>query len=254
MIFASDLDRTLIFSERYVPNKKDYLLVEHTKSGYESFILQESFSILSALDFFVPVTTRNESEWKRTLLYKELKPHFAIVSNGEIVLENGMISTEWQAYLQQELSQISLEDILPVASELLNPVRLTDPRICSDYMVMFKVLNAPQTEEYSLLCETLSDTAWTATANGNKIYVMPKVVTKESALRFVQRKLGGIPVFGAGDSIMDLGITTEFQSGAFLRHPDSVIPTQNVEILAEDASASLDLIRLYQSSALPSDS
>lgn len=246
MIFASDLDRTLIFSERYVPNKEDYLLVETSKSGYQSYILKETFSLLSNVTHFVPVTTRNESEWKRTLLYTALRPRYAIVSNGEVVLEDGVASTEWATYLQEELAHISLEDIVPVASDILNPVRLAEPRICSEYMVMFKVLNAPQTAEYRLLCSHLLDSAWTATANGNKIYVMPKVVTKESALRFVQQQLDNLPVFGAGDSIMDLGIISSFQGGAFLRHADSILPRQPQEIETQDASASLALLQLYQ--------
>lgn len=246
MIFASDLDRTLIFSERYVPNKEDYFLVETSKSGYQSYILKETFSRLSNLTYFVPVTTRNESEWKRTLLYTALKPHYAIVSNGEVVLENGVVSTEWATYLQDELSHIALVDIVSVAADILHPVRLAEPRICSEYMVMFKVLNAPQTAEYRILCSYLSKSAWTATANGNKIYIMPKIVTKESALRFVQQQLGNLPVFGAGDSIMDLGIISSFQGGAFLRHSDSILPPQPQEIDAQDASASLSLIELYQ--------
>lgn len=119
IIFNSDLDNTLIYSYKrdIGMNKK---CVEVYQEREISFMTNQSFRLLQMLNekvMIVPTTTRTMEQYKRISLGIGI-PKYALVCNGGILLENGVISKKWY--------QESLKIILNSKDELMKAKYVLD--------------------------------------------------------------------------------------------------------------------------------
>jgi len=123
ILFASDLDRTLIYSKNsrgQEVNEQDYAAVEWIDEKPTAFMtnrgLQLFQHIASSINF-IPVTTRTAEQYNRItgLFHTIEKPKYAIVSNGAVILENGNALTEWSDKVIEQMQQnsTSIEHVLP---------------------------------------------------------------------------------------------------------------------------------------------
>lgn len=91
MIYASDLDRTLIYSLGAIgvpENTPGLIPAEIIEGKTRSYISQQALNQLMDLNtriIFIPVTTRTIQQYKRINLFQEtVIPDYAVTSNGEI--------------------------------------------------------------------------------------------------------------------------------------------------------------------------
>jgi len=87
MIFATDLDRTLIFSEAFLEESKvSYQSIEIYKEKPISYISDQAIELLKELSKrvnIIPVTTRNYEQYHRIeLFYEVFTPETYIINNG----------------------------------------------------------------------------------------------------------------------------------------------------------------------------
>lgn len=97
-IFATDLDRTLIYSNRAFDNNNHFICVEHINAKEITYMTQESIRLLHKLKekvMIIPVTTRSIEQFKRVTIVSDSK--YAITSNGGTILKNGKILKEWKS-------------------------------------------------------------------------------------------------------------------------------------------------------------
>ena len=107
MIFASDLDRTLIHPFRTLPEARlDEAPVAEIYEGRPitvcSLATLALLDELAALDAFVAVTTRSLHQLQRVEpIWERASKSWAICANGATLLAHGVVDVEWKARVDE---------------------------------------------------------------------------------------------------------------------------------------------------------
>ena len=204
-IFASDLDNTLIFS--YKKKFQHGICVEQKDGKALSYMTPRAYQQLQDIVkqmFFLPVTTRSEEQYRRIRLLKAGDPSYALVSNGGTLLVNGKVDALWR---QQTLAQIeNCREDLERALEVLqqDPFVTTPGRLVDEVFVFAKTSHFARTA--ASLTSTLNLQRVKIERHGEKLYVLPLVLSKGNALQRFCKRLQREVVVAAGDSIFDLSM------------------------------------------------
>ncbi|MFP3154372.1 HAD-IIB family hydrolase [Lachnospiraceae bacterium ZAX-1] len=208
MIFASDLDNTLIHSyKRYEPND---ICIE-TKDGKRlSYMSRDAFDLLQKVNkqcLFVPVTTRSVEQYRRISLLLEATPKFAIVSNGAVLLCSNEVDEEWLSKSKEMIADC-MEKLYAYMDILRNDSYTSfDVRLVDGIFLFTKTNNIAETMK--LLDKAVDKENFEVSNLYEKIYIVPRKMNKGSALKRFIRKYGrekGECLLCAGDSIMDLSM------------------------------------------------
>ncbi|MDI2587170.1 HAD hydrolase family protein [Psychrobacillus sp. NEAU-3TGS] len=253
ILFASDLDRTLIYSKNSrgaEVQEKDLSPVEWVDEKPTAFMTTkeiEYFHKLSPTITFVPVTTRTASQYNRiTGIFKPSeKPTYAIVSNGAVILENGKPLTEWSDKVKKQLQLdcTSIEHVMPQLEAYAKKefvLRVLHAESWFVYMIidekMFSV------EELENLSQIFYEQGFTLSHQGRKLYIMPNCINKSTALQFVKERIEAKTVIAAGDSMLDFDMVISADQGYIPSHgeavkqkellPPHVFVTNNIGVLA----------------------
>ena len=213
MIFASDLDGTLIFSKKHCETISEYteiVLVE--KNGQEeiSYMTKKSIEILKSmlkLSVFISVTTRTVEQYKRIFIFQdEIIPKFAITSNGGKILVNGEIDKEWEDYIDEGIEKLSMsaEDVFKRLSKFMNDSWVLSYRFADELFWVFIVNrdNMPENEMKNYI-NWANDNGWKVSIQGRKLYIIPEFINKWSALNHLNQNLADNLIISAGDSLLD---------------------------------------------------
>ncbi|KMW25004.1 hypothetical protein HMPREF0977_00867 [Clostridium sp. 1_1_41A1FAA] len=107
MVVFSDLDRSIIYSKRFLGEDKSELEIEIYKNENISYISKKTVKLIKQLQKnieFIPTTTRNIEQFKRIEFSKyDIDFKYAITSNGGNILVNGQIDSEYKDYINQKL-------------------------------------------------------------------------------------------------------------------------------------------------------
>lgn len=197
-LFTTALDNTLIFSKGFVKNE-DVIAVEYKDNKELSYMTKQALDYLKSLNeviTIVPITSRSLEEFKQLTFYN-LFEH-AILSNGLTILYKGLVEDgNWQYIIQKEFEKMNLAD---VESLLYNCSSLFK----SDFELRGYYYYAEVKEHQEIMVLKLLKPFlykdWNCFIQDNKLYVTPKIVTKEKALKFLAKKynLDLMYSFGAG--------------------------------------------------------
>ncbi|WCK55583.1 HAD family hydrolase [Aneurinibacillus sp. Ricciae_BoGa-3] len=259
MIFASDLDRTLIYSRQaFGPGETDSLrpvrLIESKQEQEISFMTEKAVTELKELADriqFVPVTTRTLEQYQRISLFREeIKPLYAITSNGGHVLVDGRIDEEWQWIMKQRLedSCMCMEEIVGrFEKDLMHPNWVFSSR-SADGLFYYCIIERELAPLFELqqFQQWLGTCGWLLYSHGRKLYVIPEAVNKRDAVDFVKMRSGAMRVAAAGDSVLDLDMLHQadvgisplhgeiYQLGLGVRGSSSIIFTEQQGIRAAE--------------------
>lgn len=209
MIYATDLDRTLIYSDRFIKDNHEEN-VERTlvdESKVNSYISNEVLKSLKELCKhrelrFIPVTTRSLAEYKRIYI-PDVIPEYAITSNGGTILYKGIILKEWKRFVFEHIRGNELQDII----RDLNSIKCIDYRskIIDESYVFSKTSN-PEGLAKSIEWITfrLKYSRYNIKLYRNKIYVIPKIIGKDTALNWIKQYLSEDKIIASGDSSFDV--------------------------------------------------
>lgn len=213
MIFASDLDRTLIYSNRALielGKPKDTILkpVEKKEGKWVSFMTEASYTSLREIcrkSLFVPVTTRTTEQFERiTIFQRELPLPYAITANGAVILRNGERVEEWSEWVAGKLKQESAgmaEMLLFLNNEKFT---FTGKIKKAENFFFYLLLERPLTVlQKNGLTAAVASYGWRISLQGRKLYFLPKAINKGVALDFICNHEGVKAVAGSGDSILD---------------------------------------------------
>lgn len=205
IIFNSDLDNTLIYSYKrdIGMNKK---CVEVYQEREISFMTNQSFRLLQMLNekvMIVPTTTRTMEQYKRISLGIGI-PKYALVCNGGILLENGVISKKW--YQESLKIILNSKDELMKAKYVLDDDtnRIFEIRFINDLFLFTKSEQPQMTVDY--LKNILNTDVVDVLHNGIKVYVVPKKLTKGNAINRLRHMLEPDKIIAAGDSDFDISM------------------------------------------------
>ncbi|MCY6484944.1 hypothetical protein OW763_11380 [Clostridium aestuarii] len=212
MIFASDLDRTLIYSRRLIEeNDKNSVLVERYLGEELSFMKESVINKLKKLRnkvLFIPVTTRTIDQYNRIFGIKdEIKPKYAIVSNGGNILIDGQIDTEWRNKIKTDVDKIiNYRFIEKRFLQNFKDTSWINKMIFRDglfFSIHFKDKNLIDIEELENFKQWAEKNHWKVSLQTRKLYLVPEPVNKWSALIYIKNKEKKKKIISAGDSFLD---------------------------------------------------
>jgi len=234
MIFASDLDQTLIYSRNFLSKhyanpaetiENDLRIIEYYQGEPLSYIhndVVEHLQKLDSLGLFVPVTTRTEEQYKRIDFGKMgIKPQYAITTNGAKVLKDGKVDKNWEALIHTKLKQVSpqaeeISDLIhaSIRKEVIKKIRVAENTFT--YCVLFRELL--QDDELQALSVSFAKEEWSISLQGTKLYFMPSVISKANAMGYVCQQLNLDHYIAAGDSLLDMPLLMEAKQGIIPEH------------------------------------
>lgn len=216
MIFASDLDQTLIYSpksfrvlpEEPMPRMTCVELYEGRDISFMADGVITKLQEFASHNFFVPVTTRTIAQYERISLFRgEINPSYAVVSNGGNLIINGVVDPTWQGMVAMKIAQMSLcaEDMLASFTQFCHEswagaVRTAD-NLFYYCVVERDKIPLDELESFSAWAKAQQ---WNVSLQGRKLYVVPQVVNKWAGVSYIQELLQEKIVVAAGDSLLDL--------------------------------------------------
>ncbi|TRZ37814.1 hypothetical protein CEQ21_20510 [Niallia circulans] len=212
MMFASDLDRTLIYSQRALsemgtPLNKEMVAVEKRNGENISYMKETALNLLKELSgelLFVPVTTRTYEQYKRIFIFTEEIPvTYSVTSNGANIHYKGEILTDWTETVQRKLAEecSHKEDLMKLLQGFKLPGEM---KIADDLFFYFILTEQITADTKRQIGEIAAENGWKLSLQGRKLYFMPSPVCKGEAVKFIQKREGITQIAGAGDSLLDV--------------------------------------------------
>lgn len=215
MMFASDLDRTLIYSKVFLEGLtaeecNQIELVETLEGREISYMTKDAIRKIKELQkhmLVIPTTTRTIAQYQRIHLFSQtIRPKYAVTSNGGNILVNGEVDKVWQEHIRQSMTR----DSVPYGV-LMNEMKgIKGSWILREYMAddLFGYMIVdpsciPHTalKEFKIFVE---ENNWSMSLQGRKLYFVPSCVNKGKAIRYIAEKEKIKTIIGAGDSLLDL--------------------------------------------------
>lgn len=257
VLYASDLDRTLIFSHRFLEEYpcKDICRPVEIKddSTVISYMSTQVYRRLHEIKenekvVFVPVTTRSMDEYNRVDL--GFTPKYAIIDNGGTILDSdNNIITEYNDYVKSKIDFIEMAKISMDIVELFKSVDY-EPKVIDGKYIFFKTKNTEIFDEEASYLNTIYPN-WTVTRQRNKCYVVPNHFSKQIALRWLWYKLNKPYIVASGDSELDLPMLALAQSAVVPDHgslyKDKIVLDGN--IITGGVTSSLETMKIVEDKA-----
>ncbi len=217
MIYASDLDRTLIYSKSFLEGYSGEVVpVEENTNGevisYISKMALENLKEISSKIDFIPVTTRSFQEYKRTLFF-DMVP-FAIIDNGGCILYYGKPIAEWEERLSRILREYNLESVVEMFDGKSFVSR--KPSIIDGKFVFFKQMDEIACMNFCK--DNLDSRLYTFEIQRKKVYIIPRFISKQNALRYLVQAKNCQKIIASGDSALDEGIIKASNFAVVPRH------------------------------------
>lgn len=211
-ILCTDLDNTIIYSYKHNIGKEK-INVEIYQGREISFITKKTYNLLEMLKkeyVIIPTTTRTIEQYKRIDLgIGEFT--YALVCNGGVLLINGEQDNEWyEASLQ--LVNESNSELEKAMSLLTDDVRRKFELRFIEKLFVFTKCNDPY-EVVQNLKSQLDIELVDVFNNGEKVYVVPKKLSKGIAINRLREKLHPEYIIAAGDSEFDVSMVEEADYG-----------------------------------------
>lgn len=215
ILFASDLDQTLIYSHRSfesTTSKGPLKPVEWLENQFISFMTQAALALLKELShqvLFVPVTTRTKLQYLR-LDFRDygIFPRYAVTSNGGKIFKEGREDNDWAKQVLAGRAQCAeAENLLRKFREISHPSWvIKDPGKLADDLFYYCVIDRDKMPLNELADFGLwaRENRWDLSIQGRKLYLVPRHVSKKSAINYLREKEGVRTVVAAGDSLLDM--------------------------------------------------
>ncbi|MFJ7826003.1 HAD family hydrolase [Psychrobacillus sp. NPDC096623] len=239
ILFASDLDRTLIYSKNsrgQEVNEEDFAAVEWIDEKPTAFMTIKGlqlFQQIASSTTFLPVTTRTAEQYNRiTGLYHNIeKPKYAIVSNGAVILEDGKPLAEWSdnVIAQMQQNRTSIAHVLPqLDAYTQNKFVLKVMQAESWFVYLIIDEQAFSVEDFENLSQIFYQQGFTLSHQGRKVYIMPTCINKASALQFVAERIAANKVIAAGDSMLDFDMVLNADEGFIPSHGEATHKSEHL--------------------------
>lgn len=221
---ASDLDRTLIWSAASARSSvEDAVNVEVYEGAPLSYVTRTAGVAIGRLleaGRLVPVTTRTVAQYRRIALPGPA-PRFAICANGGRLLVNGTDDPGFRAVVAGVLNTVApLDEVAELFERWCEAVpdslgggrpRRRDAEGLFCYAV-FDTAVAPG-PDVDALRQMLEARDWRLSLQGRKVYAVPRVLSKGSALAHLEEAFGLRVLLAAGDSALDADMLVGVGSG-----------------------------------------
>ncbi len=224
-MFCSDLDRTLIYSKKFIGENdvSKSVVVEIYKEEPLSYMSQKSIELLKKINdknLFIPVTTRTQEQYERIEIFRDkIKSKYAIVENGGRILENSKIDDYWENHIIEEIKN-QKTDMNAVLNEF-NKIKsdwVLKERIVKNKFIYFIIDRKKIPDELSKFFIWLKANGWDFSLQARKMYFIPEFINKNNALQYILKKENITNYFATGDSFLDLSMVKNANVSLVPRH------------------------------------
>ncbi|WP_337059565.1 hypothetical protein [Kineococcus sp. G2] len=221
LLAASDLDQTLVFSERSAGCGTTGLVpVEEYDGRTISWVTPAAWELLGELvasGAFVPATTRTPEQYLR-IRWPQHPPHLAVCANGGVLLVDGEPDEAWTAQVRRNLTGCApLERAHAAVARAVAAAHAAVPGSAEPAvrdvpgLFCYAVLRDGQRPalEGALLGDLtvlLDGWGYAVSLQGRKLYAVPRPLTKSAAVAEVVRRGGFGGLVCAGDSLLDVDL------------------------------------------------
>ncbi len=207
-----DLDNTIIYSYKHdIGNEK--INVEIYQGREISFITKKTQELLLMVKekyMLNPTSTRTVGQYERIDLGIGAFP-YALVCNGGILLVNGKRDRAWYE-TSLDLIRESNPELEKAMGILEHEKRRKFELRFIERLFVFTKCNDPE-EVVQYLRSQLNVGIVDIFHNGEKVYVVPKKLSKGMAVRRLREKLKPESIMAAGDSEFDISMVKEADHG-----------------------------------------
>ncbi len=209
MIFAADLDRTLIFSSaRLDPDGPPVVPVEHREGkavGFMTTCALEAFRRLQRETVCFINTFRGLQQARRVSFVGDGSCPYLATQNGLALYRGCEEDREWSERVQRRVDELpaTLPDAIGQALEGLPGIDCLSKRYT--HLAVFFV-NAEGFDDAACaqLAGELAGQGWSLRRQRKKLYLSPLGIDKGAVLGRVRELEGGMDAVGFGDSFFDL--------------------------------------------------
>lgn len=250
IIFNTDLDNTIIYSYKHDIGKSKKC-AEIYQGREISFITEKTAKLLKEVNnsvLLVPTTTRTFEQYSRIDLGIGT-PRYALVCNGGVLLIDGTEDKDW--YDESYSSVENCQSELKRAEEILknDENRTFEIRNIRNLFIFTK--SSEPTYSVENLKNNLDTEKADVFANGVKVYVVPKNLSKGNAIDRLRKKLNADTVVAAGDSEFDISMLnaadiavapeelsqlTRLPNSTYIMKKDRIFSEQVLELVLKLAS------------------
>ncbi|MBY2477685.1 HAD hydrolase family protein [Clostridioides difficile] len=226
MIVFSDLDRSIIYSDKFLDTDKEYTNIEIYREKEISYISLDTINLIKQIQYygmFIPTTTRTVEQFRR-IEFNKYGIHFpfSITSNGAIILKDNKILKSWSEEIEKlKPNYEPIESMIEKFKDYLDIEGITNFKVAENtffYIVVdFAKFNLGSIKEYLNILESKN---WKFYVSGRKIYFIPKEISKENAIKYLTKELQIESFYAIGDSVMDYGMLNISNKAYVLKHGD----------------------------------
>ena len=201
IVFASDLDNTLLYSKSH--KREGDVCVEHIKGeahGFMTPLAVERLREVSQKVRLIPVTTRSIEQYRRIEWPEGTAPEYAVTTNGAVLLKNGEADAAWRE-THDALIVPAREEIARCHALYLGDRAFIRCRIVDDAYLFVYCADGVDARAQAAECQ--KQTSLRVEPSGRKIYFFPPKLTKGAALLELRRRFSPRKVYAAGDTAID---------------------------------------------------
>ena len=231
IIFASDLDNTLIHSYKHM--RKGDVCVEMLngrEQGYMSSRVYEQLGRLPQNVELIPLTTRCVSQFERIKLPEGCFRR-ALTTNGALLFVDGVCDEDWSSP-NRKYAESFMKTFEQLKSDLENDDKLNVVRIVDDMYFYISCSDPMYVDEYMMKYGGTQDID--VMASGRKIYFLPPKINKGYALKRLAEKESDSFVIAAGDSTIDLPMLETADCAVIPKELDSLLKNPNRKVYSGD--------------------
>ena len=208
MIFAADLDRTLLFSQRRLEGDAAVIPVEYRFGEPFGFMTPGGFSALRTLQkqavCFVN-TLRGLEQANRVVFVSDGSCRYLSLQNGLYLYRDGKEDSVWAAHVKRTVHALPLHltDGAGIVLKQLPGIQCLSKQY--EYLAVFFVEDESFDDRAcSSLAAELSASGWALYRQRKKLYLYPQALDKGAVLERVRELEGCGTAVGFGDSWFDV--------------------------------------------------
>ena len=246
MVFASDLDRTVIYSRSFLNDAEDMKIrcIEFLNGKEISYMTEKAITFLKELvkkEKIIPVTTRSIKQFRRIELFQNCK--YVVTSNGGTILCYGQVVKEWESRINDivERNYSQMQKIIEIIKK--QGFCTYQPKLVDNKFIFTMTDNVNNC--YNYLKEIVDTSVFEISIQRQKVYIIPHNISKEEALRFLKEKIGETELIVAGDSDLDVDMLNFADIAIIPGHANLKIEKPNaIYIPSTGLKAGEDILKL----------
>ncbi len=233
MVVFSDLDRSIIYSKKFINKKIDLLDIEIYNGENISYISKKTIELIKKIksnSCFIPTTTRTIEQFKRIDFKKyEIDFKYIITSNGGNILIDGKVDDNYKLFLNDRLNKsATIKEAISLFYKYNIVEGVKKFRVAEDIFFYLVIdIEKFDMKKLDMFEKELKYLNWKIYISGRKIYFLPEELKKSTAINYICKNFGYTHTFSIGDSTMDEDMLNFCKYSYILRHGDLINNLKN---------------------------